>query len=274
MASSGGNGFARNAVEKALAVLEVVASPGAPHRLTEIASRVDLPKSTIHRILQILGRDDYVVGTSEGAYFVGPKALALAGQMLANNDVRALADPILSELQRATGATVHLALRSGSAAVYVGKFEGDRPYRMASRVGAAIPLHCTSIGKAILAALPAAETQRLLETTPLVARTPNTRTTVAALGDDLVAIRTRRFAIDDEENEQSVRCVGAAVTDSLGVVVGGISISALVFDFTMDDAIAAGPRVVAAAGAVSAALGSSRDGAASEVPTAGVTISR
>lgn len=253
-----------NSVEKALAVLEAVAAPGAPHRLTELATRVELPKSTIHRILQILGGEGYVVSTSEGTYGVGPRALALAGQVLAHTDIRALSDPVLSELQRTTGATVHFALRSGASAVYIAKFEGNQPYRMASRVGAAIPLYCTSIGKAILAALPEAETQGIVETTPLVARTRNTRTTVAALLEDLKETRRRGFAIDDEENEESVRCVGVAVTDSLGVVIGGISISALVFNFTMDEALAAGPHVVAAAAAVSAALGSSRDGRSPE----------
>ena len=258
--ATNGDGSGKNAVEKALSVLEAVAAPGAPHRLTDIAGEVNLPKSTIHRILQILGGDGYVIGSSEGTYTVGPRALALAGQVLAHNDIRALADPVLSELQRTTGATVHFALRSGSSAVYVAKFEGDQPYRMASRVGAAIPLHCTSIGKAILAALPEAEAQRILETTPLMQRTRNTRTTIAALRADLDEVRRRGFAIDDEENEQSVRCVGAAVTDSLGVVIGGISVSALVFNFRTDDAIAVGPRVVAAAATVSAALGSSSNG--------------
>jgi DNA-binding IclR family transcriptional regulator len=243
------------AVEKALSVLEAVASSGAPHRLAEIATRVSLPKSTVHRILQVLGREGYVTAASEGAYNIGPRALALAGQVLAHSDIRVLAEPILSELQRATGATVHFAVRSGTTAVYIAKFEGDQPYRMASRVGAAIPLHCTSIGKAILAALPADEARRIIETTPLVARTPNTRTTIAALLADLDEIRRRGFAIDDEENELSVRCVGAAVRDSLGAVIGGVSISSLAFQFTLDDATATGPHVRAAAAAVSEALG-------------------
>jgi IclR family acetate operon transcriptional repressor len=244
-----------NAVEKALSVLETVASPGAPHRLAEISTRVSLPKSTVHRILQVLGREGYVTASSEGSYSIGPRALALAGQVLAHSDIRVLAEPILSELQRATGATVHFAVRSGTTAVYIAKFEGDQPYRMASRVGSAIPLHCTSIGKAILAALPADEARRMIETMPLVARTPSTRTTVASLLADLDEARQRGFAIDDEENERSVRCVGAAVRDSLGAVIGGVSISSLAFQFALDDAMTAGPHVHAAATAVSEALG-------------------
>jgi len=258
----------KNAVEKALAVLEVVASPGAPHRLAEITSRVDLPKSTVHRILQVLSRDGYAMAASEGAYSVGPRALALAGQIIAHSDLRVLAEPILSELQRPTGGTVHLAVRSGTTAVYVAKFEGDQPYRMASRVGSAIRLHCTSIGKAVLAALPEDETRRILETTPLVGRTPNTRTTIASLLSDLEQVRLRGFAIDDEENEQTVRCVGAAVRDSLGAVIGGISVSSLTFHLTLDDTLTLGPQIRAAAAAGSAALG----GPADNLPAIGVPI--
>src|SRR4051812_38020202 len=129
----------RNAVEKALAVLEAVASPGSPHRLADIATGGALPKSTVHRILRVLGSDGYVAAGTEGSYSAGPRALALAGQLLAYSDLRVLAEPILSELQRSTGATVHFAVRSGTTAVYIAKFEGDQPYRMASRVGSGIP---------------------------------------------------------------------------------------------------------------------------------------
>ena len=248
----------KNALEKAFLVLEVVASPHAPHRLADIATRVGLPKSTVHRILQILSSDGYVAAVADGSYAVGPNGLALAGKMLASSDLRAIAEPILEQLQRSTGTTVHFATRSGHMAVYAAKFDGGQPYRMASRVGVAIPLHCTSIGKAILAALPMADARRILESTPLVSRTANTRTTLAALFEDLDEVRRRGFAIDDEENEQNVRCVGAAVYDSAGRVIGGVSVSSLAFEFTRADALAVGPRVQAAASAITVALGGSR----------------
>ena len=245
----------RSSVEKALTVLGVIAASGAPHRLGDVTARLDLPKSTVHRILQVLARDGYVIPSADGAYSVGPRALSLAGQVLAHNDARALAEPMLRDLQQETQAAVHFAMRTGPEGVYIAKVEGNRPYRMASRIGMPISLHCTAIGKAILAALPADQARRLLETMPLDARTPHTHVTVASLSVELERIRARGFSIDNEENEQNVRCVGAAVHNSLSDVFGGISVSALAFELNLDDAMALGPRVRATAAAVSTALG-------------------
>jgi IclR family acetate operon transcriptional repressor len=249
------SGDSMNSAEKTLAVLEAVASPGPSHRLRAIASRVDLPKSTVHRILQTLAKHGYVMAATEGSYGIGPRTLALAGEVLGNSDYRHAAAPMLRELQAAFGQTVHLAVRTGNAAVYVEKIEGDQPYRMASRIGMSIPLYCTGIGKAILAELPQDETRQLLKSTTLARRTDHTLTAVGALMDDLQEVRTRGYSIDDEENEANVRCVAASVRDSFGAALGGVSISALSFDLTLEQAHALGPHVRAAADAISAALG-------------------
>jgi IclR family acetate operon transcriptional repressor len=244
-----------NSVEKTLVVLEAMAAPGSEHRLAEIAASAGIPKPTAHRILQILAERGYVLPAGDGAYSLGPGILGLAGSVLAHRDFARLARPAVRALQAQTGHTVHFAILSGNGAVYVDKVEARQPYQMASRVGMRIPLHCTAIGKAILSAMPTREAQGLLATAALDRRTPRTLCTVDEVLAELEIVRARGYAIDDEENEEGVRCVGAPVLDSLGNAVAGVSTSALAFSFPREEAEALGDVVRAAAGQISAALG-------------------
>lgn len=247
-------GVERNAVEKAIAVLEAISEANEPRRLGDIANELALRKPTVHRILQTFTRAGYVAAYADGAYGVGPRALRLGARFL-DSDYRRVADPILRELHDEVGHTVHFAVRTGPIAVYVGKIEGDQPYQMASRVGMPIPLHCTAMGKAILAELPEEELRDTLAGAPLTARTAHTLTSRSRLVAHLAEVRERGYAIDDEENEMNVRCVGASVRHGLGSILGGISVSALTFTLSLAEAHDLGPKVRRASDALSAALG-------------------
>jgi IclR family transcriptional regulator, acetate operon repressor len=178
--------------------------------------------------------------------------LTMAGDMLRGLDATASAQPVLRDLHAEVGHTVHFAMLSDDEAVYLEKLvDPHLPYQFASRVGGRILLHCTAIGKSLLAAMG----DEVLERLELVQRTPRTLVSLEALRAELERVRERGFAIDDEENERNIRCVGAAVRDHTGVATHAISVSALTVELSVDDAIALGPRVVAAADAVSEALG-------------------
>jgi IclR family acetate operon transcriptional repressor len=236
-----------NAVAKVLRVLDGLADHT---RVAELAGRTGLPKSTVHRILQTLVAEGFAAYDEDaGSYTPGARLLALAGRTLRRVDVATGGEPVLRRLQERTGATVHLAVLAGDEAVYVRKLEGDKPYRMVSRVGMAIPLHCTAIGKAILAGLPEDDAVALLR------RTPGTLTTVQALLADMAEVRGRGWSRDDEENEVGVVCVGAAVRDHTGRTVGAVSVSQLASDPQRLAAEDLGPQVSAAAAEVSAAFG-------------------
>jgi IclR family transcriptional regulator, KDG regulon repressor len=247
-----------DAAEKVLGVIDALdAGRGnGESRLGEIARRVDLPKSTVHRILSRLVERGYARAEGDGVYALGPRILGLAGEMLHRLDPGALALPILRDLHADVGHTVHFAALDGDEAVYLEKLADPAlPYQFASRVGGRIPLHCTAIGKALLAALPPEDSRALLRRGRLVQRTPSTLTAPAALAAELERIRERGFAIDDEENERNVRCVGGALLDHRGRPAWAISVSALTIDFALDDALALGPRVMSAAQSLSRALG-------------------
>jgi DNA-binding IclR family transcriptional regulator len=237
-----------DATEKTLSVLDSL--EGAQSRLGDIAERADLPKSTVHRILRRLVERGYARAEGDGAYALGPRVLTMASDLLDRIDATTLASPVVRALHADVGHTVHFAMLSDDAAVYLEKLvDPDLPYQTASRVGGRIPLHCTAIGKALLAELPA------LPRLSLERRTPRTLVSVEALRAELARVRERGFAIDDEENERNIRCVGAAVRDHTGVATHAVSVSALTVELSFDDALALGPRVMAAADAVSEALG-------------------
>jgi DNA-binding IclR family transcriptional regulator len=241
-----------DATEKTLSVLDAL--DGARSRLGDIAERAELPKSTVHRILRRLVERGYARAQGDGVYVIGPRVLTMAGAMLGRLDVTTLAAPVLRELHADVGHTVHFAMLSDDEAVYLEKLvDPGLPYQFASRVGGRIPLHCTAIGKSLLAVM---ETLPRLE---LVRRTPQTLVSSDALRAELEHVRERGFAIDDEENERNIRCVGAAVRDHTGAATHAISVSALTVELSVDEAVALGPRVVAAADAVSEALGARPD---------------
>ncbi|MHB1499650.1 MAG: IclR family transcriptional regulator [Candidatus Dormibacteria bacterium] len=243
------------ALDRVLNVLESVMQLGSDGTLAEIANAADAPKSSAHRVLGGLVRRGYVTAREHGHYGPGPQVFVLAGMANAIRDYAVIASAALADLRRYTSDTIHLALLVGQTAVYVEKLDGTRPYRSVSKVGLPLHLHSTAMGKAILAALPDPDREKLVERLPLTQRTSRTLTNVAALRRELELVRSRHFAIDDEENEEFIRCVGAAFRDHNNSVVGAVSVSAPSFLMTLDQALALAPHVLVAADALSAELG-------------------
>jgi IclR family acetate operon transcriptional repressor len=248
----------RSAGAKTLSVLRAL---GEHDRIVDIAESTGLAKSTVHRILQTAVRQGFARVTGGGTYLVGPQVLALAGQLMSRLDPAQQAGAELRRLQERTGCTVHYALRDGDEAYYVAKVESRKPYRLASRVGMTLRLHTTSIGKAILAELPDAEARALLRRTGLARHTSATVVDEDVLLGQLREIRRLGYAVDDEENETGVRCVGAVVRDHLGTPVGAISVSYLAGDPEQPPVPELGRLVTGTAAAVSAGLGHRPDGA-------------
>jgi IclR family acetate operon transcriptional repressor len=241
------------AAEKILRVLEAVAAPNGPHRLADITLRAGIPKSTAHRLAVLLTAEGYLVAVGGGQYGVGPQLRAFAAQVMgdANDGVHDL----LRDLQQlAGGHTVHLALRSGDHAVYIHKVDGDKPYQMASRVGMHLPLHCTAIGKSILSQLPADEVDEIIARAGLPQRTATTITDRGDLHRELEAIRSRGYAIDNEENEPTIRCIGVPVADGSRRLLGGVSISTVTFMTPRKELATFAPPLLAAANSIAQVL--------------------
>ncbi|GAA1770110.1 IclR family transcriptional regulator [Luedemannella helvata] len=241
-----------SSIDKTLAVLEALAEH---QRVTDIAAATGVSKSTAHRILQALVLWGFARPDGTGSYEPGPRILTLAGRVMFRFDPARQSSGTLRALCESTGFTTHFAIRSLDEAVYVDKQEGRRPFQMLSRVGMGIALHTTAIGKAILAQLSDDEVLAICRRTGLPRRTPNTLTSEEDLLTHLARVRAVGYAVDDEENEPGIRCVGAPVFDHTGQVLGGISISTLTIVSDMAGLEQRAPEVIAAARDVSAALG-------------------
>ena len=245
-------GTTPNAIGKVAAVVEALAEERST---SGIARLTGLPSSTVHRILQDLLAVGWAREDGSRGYLLGARLLALAGRATDQASLVRVAHPTLVELSHLTGNAVHFAVRSGDEAVYIDKIEGSRAYQMRSRVGLSIPLHCTAIGKAVLAGLPDDEVRAVLERAGMPSRTPHTLTSVQDMLRHLEMVRQRGYSLDDEENELTIRCVGAAVRGHTGAVIGGISTSMLAFELEPDRVGRLSVLVVDAANRISRDLG-------------------
>ena len=205
-------------------IIELIASRNDPRPVREIAAALKIPESTVYRMLKFLARRGYVERTPAG-FMLGKECLFLGETAQEQNVLPRLARPVLSHLADATSETVHLARMQGNHIVYIDKIDGGRSIRMGSVIGSASPLHCTGIGKAMLAALPDGELAERLPTLVLERFTATTICDLPALKREIEAIRKRGCSFDDSEHELGVFCVGAAVLDRAGRCVAGISVA-------------------------------------------------
>ncbi len=242
-------------LERAAALLRALGEAGRPLSAGRLAEAVGLPRPTVYRLLHSLCALG-LVAQSDRSFTIGAGVLWLAARRLEQLELRTVGRPVLAELRDRTGETVHLGVLEGGQVVYVEKVESPGPIRMASMVGRIVPAHSTALGKAMLAYLPREEVERILERHGLPRRTPNTITDPARLFQELATVRSRGFSLDNVENEEGIRCVGAAIFDHRGKVAGALSVSGSVTTISLERARRElGPLVREAAGRISEAMG-------------------
>lgn len=214
-------------VERTFSIIEALSHAPKGAFLGELSSEVYLSKSTVHRLLSSLIRMGYAAKDNEtGKYYLTLKMFEVGGRIVDSLDVLSAARPYLEKLSDITGEAVHLVVRDGIDIVYIMKEDsGNNSVRMSSRVGLRSPIYCTAVGKAFLAELSPAKVEDIWNSSNIVKRTNNTITELSELKRQLDIIRTNGYAVDDEENESGVRCVGASLLDFSGKVVGAFSVS-------------------------------------------------
>jgi len=216
-------------ITRCLNLLEVLPEKEEGFGVLELAKRINLPGSTVHRILNALKKEGYIRQNPETEkYRVGYKILSLAGRMLENQSLKKIARPHLQKLKDSTGETTHLVILEGKNAVCIESFESSSNMRICSPIGENNPLHCTAVGKTILANLPAAEQKKLLAKR-LKQYTGNTIISLKKLEAELRIVKERGCAFDREEYQQGVMCVAAPIKNSAGRGIAGVGISFPVF---------------------------------------------
>ena len=245
-------------VESADRVLRLLQAFGPHERdvsLGDLAQRVGLPKSSVHRLLVTLVGHGFVErDPSTRRYRLGVRLFELGSTVIHERGLHSAAHPVLEELSASTGETCHLAILSGLEAVYVYKVDGESSIIMSSRVGGRAPCHATSIGK-VLTAWAGDEVLRQLRSQPLPAYTDNTITSAGALEAELARVRERGYALDLEELEEGLRCIAAPVRDQSGRVVAALGIAGPRRRFQDDHLEGLVPPVVRAAAILSRNLG-------------------
>jgi len=216
-----------------LELLRVLGERDGELGLAELCGELKLHKSTVHRLIMVLEQHRLVERNgSTGHYRLGVRLFELGSKAMAVIDLREHSRRFLARVLEETQETVHFCLFDQNEILYVEKLEPQRSIRLASRVGRRVPAYCTSVGKAILAELPEAEVDAILRRARLKRLTKHTITSATALKTELIRIRARGYAIDDEENEEGVRCVGAVVWDHTGRPRAAISVSGPAFRMT------------------------------------------
>jgi IclR family KDG regulon transcriptional repressor len=214
-----------SSVANAMRLLKVFSDDDFEIGVSDLAKRLGLAKSTVHRLASTLVRERILErGPRDGKYRLGLVLFELGALVRRKMDVSAEARPQLKALMERTGETVHLAVLDDYSVLYVNRIESRRAIRMGFGLGVRAPLHCTALGKALLAFQPEAVIEEVIAN-GLSPRTTNTITGAQAFRQELAGVRARGYAIEDEEIEVGLRSIATAVRNDAGDVVAAIGIA-------------------------------------------------
>ena len=220
------------ALDRAFAVLDLLGESDMPLGLAQVASSLQLHKSTAHRFLMVLERHRMVERTSAGKFRLGLRLFDFGNRAIEQYDLRDRAQPHLRRLVTETEETAHLCILEAARVIYIDKIEPARSVRMITRIGASNPVHCTSVGKAILAFLPEDRAADIVRRLRFERFTNHTITTPEALRTEMEKTRRRGYAVDDEEYEEGLRCIAVPLLDAQRQPVAAISVSGPSFRVT------------------------------------------
>jgi DNA-binding IclR family transcriptional regulator len=242
-------------LDRSFRILEALAD--APDELSpaELAVRLHLHKSTIHRLLVVLEGQRFIRKTPDGRYGLGMKLIEMGSRAVEQLDLGEHALPFLERLVEETGETAHICVLSGTEMVSIANVPGRWTLRTPSTVGRRTQTYCTAVGKAFIAFLPPSALDSLIERLQFKRQTRRTLMTASSLRVALDRVRRRGFAVDDEEVEEGLRCIGAPIRDYTGKVVAALSIAGPVFRIQKGQVASYARAVTAAADSLSADLG-------------------
>jgi len=244
-------------LSRALSILNTLADDEHTGlRLTEVAHRVGLATSTAHRLLTTLEENRYVrFDQSTGLWSVGVQAFVAGNSFVRTRDIVTVAKPFMRQLMEECGETVNLAVENRGEVVYLAQVECHKLMRTITRPGGHVLMHCSGVGKALLATFAEREVEKILKKFGLPRETEKTLDTMPRILTDLGDIRQRGYAIDDEENAVGLRCVAAVIFDEQSEALGGLSLSGPTARMTDDRLLKLGEQVAAMAGRITAELG-------------------
>lgn len=211
---------------RAIRLLDLIVNEG-PLRFAELEELSELPKATLHRLLNELA-DERLVRLDERAltWSAGYRVLEMANRIWTRSDLRHLARDQLLALAATSGETVQIAVLADTHIVVIDHVESGANVRHSTAVGHRAPVYSTGIGKVMLAWCDTEHRDAIIGRVSFARTSPNTITDVAALRRELATTSERGYAIDDEEHVAGTRCIAAPVVDADGRAIAGVSITA------------------------------------------------
>lgn len=238
-------------LHKTLDILETIKDQPAGVKLSDLARSVEMPKATVYRILATLESRGFLDRGLDGGYRMARKLFDLQQRAPIEQILNRVAQPKMEELAKSCRETVNLGILDGGEVVVINTVESPQSIRMSSKVGNRRSIHTTAIGKVLLAALPEKEMLRLVRVKGLPRLTPYSIVSRVALVAELERVRSRGYAIDNQENELDGRCVGAPILGPDGRVAAALSISGPVFRMDLNRARSLAPKLKQICAAIS-----------------------
>lgn len=212
---------------RAVKILEYVSKSKKPLTITEISKAMELPKSSTFELLYTLMGEGFLEMESEElkTFRLGIKAFEVGAAFITHTDLHKAARPLIEGLMAKSGETVFLAVEDKGSMVYLDKAESQSSIRTTCVMGSRIPMYCTGLGKALLAAYPADRVKEITGGGDLAPFTPYTLRNYDKLAENLEQIRQRGYSVDNRESEMEIMCVAAPVYDRLNKPIAAISIA-------------------------------------------------
>jgi DNA-binding IclR family transcriptional regulator len=221
-------------LEKSIRIIEVLTDNPQGLSLSELAGFLGFPSSTVHHILAMFRRYDYIAQDPETKkYSLGLKFLSVSAKILDNLDVRKTAYSHLRKLHGKCDETVHLSILRDGKVTYVDKIQKPGGLSLATYIGFTTDPHAAAGGKVLLSELPEGEVKEIYKKLGLKRYAKNTITSIEKLLEELDNIRKQGYAIDNEEYYEGVRCVAAPVRAG-GRIVAAVSVTGSIFSLTME----------------------------------------
>lgn len=245
---------------RALSLMNRIAESGDEGAtLTDLAQQVGLPSSTAHRLLITLEQERYVRFNNDGRLWsIGVQAFVTGCAFTKNRSLARVARPHMRRLMEESGETVNLAVEDQGEAVYLAQVECSQMMRAFARPGTRVPLHCSAVGKAIFSTASDKALAKILHQRGMPRLTVKTITTPSALRTELENVRTRGYALDDEEHAVGLRCIAAPIFDETEEAVAAVSVSGPIVRIGEARLAQLREMVIAAARAISADMGAAR----------------
>lgn len=250
-------------LDRALAIFEILAHSRRGNSLAELARRLFVPKSSLHCVLLTLERRGYIERSeTTHRYVLGLKLFSLVNSAINQLTVNEAALPVLRSLMNQTHLTVHMGILDQGEVVLVNKIDPPGLFRLATWIGKRMEIHCTGVGKALIAYLPPEQLEELLSQHALPRHNDCTIANARKLKEQLKVVRTLGYAFDDEEDEVGLRCIGAPVFDHDGRAVAAVSVAGTTAQITRENRSRLAERLKSAVLEISRNLGFEQDGSA------------